>query len=368
MAINAFPVVPGMTGIGGYTRDLVASTIRHGEPHSYLYLIGPNGPKLSLDGRKGLRQLVVESPSRLWEQLNLPTELSSREVHLYHSPLFTCPIVREVPSVITIHDVIPESRPDLCSPAFLRFYRSCIGPATRAAEWILTTSEFSRQETVRHLGVPEDRVHVAYQGISEDRFSPENQTRVPALREKLELPDKYVLYVGMLDRRKNVERLIAAFGKVARDLTDVQLVIAGRKDESGFSIDSAIQATGAQDRVLRVGYVSDDDLPVLYAGAHVFAFVSLGEGFGRPIVEAMASGVPVVTSNSSSLPEIAGEAALLVDPEDVNEIAEALRRLCKDEKFRTSLSERGLVRSREFTHRKFGERLVEFYDMVEATL
>jgi glycosyltransferase involved in cell wall biosynthesis len=289
-------------------------------------------------------------------------------VDLYHSPLFTCPIVREVPSVITIHDVIPESRPDLWSQAFLDLYRSCIGPAIRAAEWVVTTSEFSKRETVERLGVPAERVRVVYQGISEDWFSGAHRGRAAVLRERLGLPERYILYVGMLDRRKNVERLILAFGRRAKDLPGVHLVIVGRKDEAGYSVEPAIGACGAGERVRQLGYVPDEDLPALVAGARAFAFVSLYEGFGRPVVEAMACGVPVLASSASSLPEIAGDAAYLADPEDVDAIAEGLERICSDDNLRARLKERGSVRAREFTHRRFGERLVEFYDRVEGGL
>ena len=177
-----------------------------------------------------------------------------------------------------------------------------------------------------------------------------------------------MLFVGMIDRRKNVGRLIAAFGQVAKELGETCLVIVGRKDEEDYSIERAIVETGVENQVFTMGYVTDEDLATLHAGASVFVFPSLYEGFGRPIIEAMASGVPVISSNTSSLPEITDGAALLVDPEDVDAIADGLLRLYRDEELRSDLSERGLTRAREFTHRRFGERMVEFYNRVEHSL
>jgi glycosyltransferase involved in cell wall biosynthesis len=345
----------------------VASTVEFGRPHSYVYLTGPKGPQLSLNGRPDLEQWTVASADGSWEQLRLSTELACRGVDLYHSPLFTCPIVRQVRSIITLYDVIPESHPEFCTRAFLEFYRSRLGPSVRAAERIVTMSQSAKSDIVKHLKIPAEKIEVIYQGISEG-FSPENRARLPALRGKLKLPERYVLFVGMLDARKNVERLILAYGLVAREIPGLFLLIVGRKDDPSFSLDEAIEKSGAGERIVQLGYVANEELPALYAGAEVFAFPSLSEGFGRPVVEAMASGVPVVTSNLSSLPEIAGEAALLVNPTEVEAIAEGMIRLCKDETLRSTLTRRGLARAGEFTRRKFGERLVEFYNKLQSEL
>ena len=158
VAVNALPVAEGKTGMGAYAAALVASTARFGDPHSYLYLTRPGAdiqPLLAEPDRPSeapphTQQLAVESSGMLFEQLQLPTELSSRGWDIYHSPLFTCPIVDELPSVITVHDVIPETRPDLCTSGFLEFWRSRIGPCLRAARWVVTTSQFSRREITRH--------------------------------------------------------------------------------------------------------------------------------------------------------------------------------------------------------------------------
>ena len=364
ICINAMPVGPGMTGIGSYTADLVASTIQYGGPHSYVYLTNGGSPKLPLDGRLNLQQWLVEVKHPLWEQLHLPTELSDRGVDLYHSTLFTCPIVRQVPSIITLHDMIPETHPELCSQGYLSFYKARIGPSLRAAERVVTTSEFAKREIMKHLKVPSEKVHVIYQGIGKE-FSPESRSRLPEVRKKYQLPERYALFVGMLDTRKNVGRLILAFGQAAKEIADLHLVIVGRKDDPSFSLEEPIRNCGAPGRIIQPGYVASEDLPALYAGAEVFVFPSLSEGFGRPVVEAMASGVPVVTSERSSLPEISGDAALLVDPADTGAIADGVLRLCKDAELRKRFVERGLKRAAEFTQEQFGRRLVEFYNSIE---
>ena len=169
IAINALCIHKGITGIGNYARSLVNSLIEFDQNNNYLLLQGKECPGiLSVNGRENFEQLIVGAPSYLWEQLHLPSDLAVMGVDLYHSPLFSCPIVDEVPSVITIHDVIPEVKPELCSKGFLEFYRRCIYSSARAAFKIITTSQFSKDEIVKCLGVSADKVHVVYQGISSE--------------------------------------------------------------------------------------------------------------------------------------------------------------------------------------------------------
>ena len=362
IGINGLAIGKGMTGIGSYTLDIVNSLEEFGAEHSYCVIAG-KGMLERLD-KKNWKLLVAERADRWWEELHLPGELACQGVDLYHSPLFTCPIVDEIPSVITIHDMIPEKRPDLCSESFLSFYKTRVYPSLRAAVKVVTTSEFSKREIIESLKVESEKIHVIYQGISPD-FNPAQGKKATELKQRLKLPEKYILYVGICDERKNLRRLVSAFGRIAKEISDVFLVIAGRKDDGAYSLADDIESLGMRSRIVETGYVAQEDLPVLYAGAEVFAFPSLYEGFGRPVVEAMACGVPVVTSQSSSLPEIAEEAALLVDPMEVDSIAQGLINVCKDKGLRKKMREDGIKRAENFTYRKFGERLLEFYKQMD---
>ena len=361
IAINTLPISPHMTGIGTYTKSLVDATDTFGAPHKYIYFSG-NG--LNIKGNS--KQILVKKADMMWEQLHLPSIMKFWQVDLYHSPLFTCPIVDEVPCVITIHDVIPEIRPDLCSLKFLDFYHFRIAPSVRAATKVITTSEFSKQEMVKYLKIDPAKVEVIYQGISPE-FSPRKLSCFPELRNRLGLPEKYILYVGMIEPRKNIENLITAFAKVAAQFPDLHLVLAGRKDSPQYNLDAVKEKTKVASRISEMGYVSQQDLPILYAGASMFVFLSLYEGFGRPVVEAMASGVPVITSNISSLPEITKDAALLVDPENIDDIAQAVSKVYENQSIKDTLIERGSKRALDFSHQKFGKRLVEFYNNILAT-
>ena len=169
VAINALPVGAGMTGIGAYARALVRASGAQPGRHSFIYVTA-KGASESFNGTNGAtpadaERILVEEPSTTWEQLHLPGELEARAVDLYHSPLFTCPIVNAVPSVITIHDVVPAVRPDLCSEAFLQFYRSRIDASLNACSWAVAASEFSRREAIEQLDLMPERIHTVHQGI-----------------------------------------------------------------------------------------------------------------------------------------------------------------------------------------------------------
>jgi len=363
IAINATSIGHGMTGIGSFTRELVHATSRYGSSHSYLYF----GKKqnISVQEKKQRKVIQVDSPNLMWEQLQLPSALNRQKADLYHTPFFTCPVVQNVPSLITVHDVIPEIRPDLCSAAFLAFYKKWIKPGLRAATAILTVSEFSRQQIVQYLKVDPESVHVAYQGVHDVFFrQPEDPARV---RARYAIPHHYVLHVGMVEPRKNLEQLIRAFKPLAKKIKDIALVFVGRKDSDAYSLDPVVDDSGLTGRVLQVGYVPDEDLPAIYADARAFAFPSLYEGFGRPVVEAMAAGVPVLASGTTSLPEIIDDAGITVDPENEQMMAEALQRLVTDKPLRQCLINRGRKRAADFTIQKFAQRLVDIYERIGSS-
>ncbi|NUM34648.1 MAG: glycosyltransferase family 4 protein [Candidatus Brocadiae bacterium] len=364
IGINALSIEEGMTGIGNYTKDLVNALAEYGEQHSYCIL---SKKKIMNRRKENWEEWIIERMDRVWEELHIPYELSARGMDMYHTPLFACPIVDEIPCLITIHDVIPEKKPELCGKVFLDFYHARIEASLRAAVKVITVSEFSKKEIMETLGVASEKIEVIYQGIGEE-FCIERAEHDEEIKRRLKLPDKYILYVGMVEERKNIKKLIEAFGKIEKELSGISLVIAGRKDDSLYTLQEEIEKAKLQGKVVETGYVREEDLPGLYRGAEIFAFPSLYEGFGRPILEAMASGVPVVTSNTTSLAEIAEDAAILVNPMQTESIAEGLLLAYKDKEERKKLREKGIKRAKEFTKKKFGESLMKFYGKMEESI
>jgi glycosyltransferase involved in cell wall biosynthesis len=235
------------------------------------------------------------------------------------------------------------------------------------ADVLLADSESTRRDLIELLRVPEDRVFVVYAGV-EARFRPEPDPDDAARRQRYALERPYILSVGTLQPRKNYRRLIQAFHRLAQEYgVSHDLVIAGGKGWLYDDVYATIDALRLEGRVRVLGFVDDDDLPALYRGADAFAFPSLYEGFGIPVLEAMGCGTPVVTSNVSSLPEVAGDAALQVPPDDVDALADALWRSISDTALRQVHRTRGFEQVARFTWRRAAEDLLGVYARIAPT-
>jgi len=279
----------------------------------------------------------------LWEQVALPV-IAGRS--LLWSPVNSGPLCYPR-QVVTIHDMAPLDHPEWCGHAFGFWYRRMLPRLAQQCVRIVTVSHFSRQRILAHTHVDPERISVIPNGV-DARFTPERHDQNAAMRKALNLPQgRYVLSVGSLAPRKNIARLLEAWREQESHLPkDMHLILAG---------DNANHITGGNmdlsfpPRTRQLGHVPDQWLPALYANAHVFAYISCYEGFGLPILEAMASGVPVLTSNLGALAELAGEAGWQVDPYDLSAIGDGLRRLVEDETLRSRLIPSGLSLASQFT-------------------
>ncbi len=260
--------------------------------------------------------------------------------------------------VVTVHDlsfaVIPEYY-DL--KRRLWHWSLCYKKLLRRADKIIAVSEYTKQDVVRELGVPEERVEVIYQGVDHTRFhSGLNVDKLRAVRNKYNLPGEFILYMGTLEPRKNLVGLIQAFENMS---TKIHLVIAGKPGWKFRSIFDAAKRSLKKNNIHFLGFVEESDKPYMLKLARVFAFPSLYEGFGLPVLEAMAVGTPVVTSSVTSLPEVVGDAGLLVNPYNIEEITFALDQLLTDEGLRLRLTEKGLLRAKQFSWEKTAEQTLK---------
>ena len=286
-----------------------------------------------------------------WEQFRLPTQLHGR---LLWSPSNTGPLVVRN-QVVTIHDVVPLDHPEWLNERFAKWYRFLVPRLARRVRHVIVVSEFTRQRLAAWTGVDERKISVVYNGV-DTRFVPQAAEAVAATRCKLQLPDgRYVLSVSSLEPRKNLGRLLLAWERLVPELpSDVWLVIAGAKGKRLVFADVP-ELKHLPERVYLPGYVHDEDLAQLYAGASAFVYPSVYEGFGLPPLEAMACGAPVVVGNCTSLPEVVGEAALTVNPYDVNALAQGLLDVVTQPELAARLRAAGPLRARQFTWDKAAE-------------
>lgn len=307
----------------------------------------------------------------VWHRLHLPlfAELFTGRVDLFHSPDFTLPPVWRARTLVTVHDLsflrVPECFPD----GLLRYLEAAVPCAVSRADHVIADSRSTRRDVMELLGVPGNKVTVIHSGV-EPRFRPMTGERdgeaLTAVRRKYDLPEQFILSVGTIQPRKNYARLVEAFELLnsGLEIRHWQLIIAGGRGWLYEGVFERVKALGLEAQVRFLGFVDDDDLPALYNLAGLFAFPSLYEGFGLPPLEAMACGVPVVCSKTSSLPEAVGDAALTVDPMDVAGLAEAMRRAIEDESLRTALAAKGLSRAAGFTWPKAARELLTVYTSI----
>jgi glycosyltransferase involved in cell wall biosynthesis len=294
-----------------------------------------------------------------WEQLLAPAMLRLEGADVYHGVLNVMPLAGSVPSVVTIHDLSPFLFPQTFRRVNRTYTRWAIRVACRRAAHILAVSEFTKQEIVRWMRVPPDRITVTYDAC-DDNFAPPDPAEVAAFRRAKGLPERFVLFIGTLEPRKNIPVLLEAYARIAAE-TDAPLLIGGARGWLYEPILAQAERLGLGDKLRFIGYVDRAEQHLWYAAATVFAFPSLYEGFGMPPLEAMACGTPVVASNSSSLPEVVGDAGLVVAPDDVEGLAAALLRLLGDQALREELRERGLAQARRFSWTETAERTLAVY-------
>ncbi len=358
-------------GIGRYLFNLLRVLPGAAPADEFAVLVDPLSPSTRFDLSE-LRQPKLELvPLRVRarsfrEQWALPIAARRLRADLFHSPFLLTSWALRRPLVLTLYDLTPFLYPKSVPSAAARLALALASRrAVRSACQVITVSESSRHDLEDHFGRPRDRVVVAPPAV-DPALGPATPEAVRGLRRQWDLPTRYVLYLGINKPHKNLARLVEGWAELAsQELRDVTLVIAGRPDprfpEARRRADQLALRT-----VRFLGDIPEDDLAALYTGAELFVFPSLYEGFGLPVIEAMACGAAVACSNSSSLPEVAGDAADLFDPHSASAIAGSIARVLGDPRWRSELSRRGLARARQFSWQETARRTLEAYEEARA--
>lgn len=350
------------SGVVRYTHELIRALAARRTEELTVFLT--RAPDL-LDGMS-LRRVRAGFPTpneyarTVWEQCVVPTQIAKLGVDVYHSPNYILPVAARCPTVVTVHDLafLDRSVHRVRSSLYLS---TLTAAALRKADRVICVSSFTGAAVVERYPFAADRVRVVEEGVS-DRFRLHGDEVVAGFRRRHGLERPYVLFVGTIEPRKNLPRLIDGYGRaVRRSGCPHDLVIVGARGWKEGPVARAYDRSPERDRIRFLGYLPDDELPLAYAGADVFAYPSVWEGFGLPPLEAMASGTPVLTSAVTALAETAGDAALAVDPFDTGAIGDALEALMADEALGSRLSAAGLRHATRFRWETVADKTVEVY-------
>jgi glycosyltransferase involved in cell wall biosynthesis len=352
-------------GIGTYVRNLLRQLARQDSENDYVVICRDADWETIEELGPRFRPVVEKAGTySIGEQFALPIDLRRESAELFHAPHYVLPPLTPCRSVVTIHDCIhlrfPQYLPNRLAYAYAR---AQMWTATHRAARVITVSEASKRDILRYFRVPESRIDVIYNAIDDRFWQQPDAEDVARVRERYRLDHPFVLYAGNIKPHKNLERLIEAFHLLRQHaaMKDVEMLIIGDEISKYATLRRAVHRHKLHKHVRFFGFVSDQTLAALYRLAGVFVFPSLYEGFGLPPLEAMASGTPVITSNVSSLPEVVGDAALLIDPYDPAAIADAMQRVLANPALAADLSSRGLVRAREFSWERSIARVREIY-------
>lgn len=304
-----------------------------------------------------------------WEQLRLPASVKKNKIDLLHCTCNTAPIKLSVPLLLTLHDIIYLEKVDFKGTAYQNFgnlYRRFVVPKVVAKSTIvITVSDFERQTILEKLKLPEDKVKVIYNAVNKRFNSGFSEDEIITFKKKYNLPQNFLLFLGNTAPKKNTPNVIKAFADYCTQAKDIiPLVILDYNKALVEEMLSELGVSQFSKYFIFPGYVSPVEMPLMYNAATVFLYPSLRESFGLPILEAMGCGAPVITSNTSSMPEVAADAALLIDPFKPEQITESIISILSDKELRLSLKEKGKARAAEFTWEASAKKLLSIYEMM----
>jgi glycosyltransferase involved in cell wall biosynthesis len=352
------------TGIGRYLRNLLIHLAQIDGDNEYVVFINPNNSRVVTQENFRFVPLTIPVPLySLREQYWLPLEIRKWNLDFMHYPNFDIPLIRSYPSIVTIHDLIYYLYPDQCPSKVAHYYaRFMLRHTTKHARATITDSEYSKQDLINYFHVPDEKIHVILPAADGKCSSHSKEHTHTNIEEKYGILQPYILYVGKHHPYKNINTLLHAYNKYSDIYEQFQLVIAGKRDERRKNLYTTAKNLDSGKSIVFTDFVPEEELFELYQRARLFVFPSLYEGFGLPPLEAMACGVPVITSNAASLPEVVGDAAIQVDPLNVHQLADAIQTVLTNTQLWNTLKQKGIKRSRQFSWGTAARQLLQVYE------
>lgn len=371
IGINTLFLIPGKVGGSEiYVRNLLKNLGAIDRENEYILFTNKENSGTFGISQDNFREVLCPikasfRPARiLWEQLILPLQVRKYDIDVLHSPGYIAPVIVSCHSIATIHDMNYFYYPEDFSRLPVLFLKVLVLLSARKSDKIITISKNSKKDIVRILKVPESKISIIYQaGDIHSSLMPDENAMTKKLREEYEIDRKFILTVSASHPHKNLHRLIRAYDILRRNhKIEHKLVVVGIRGRAQSLLLELITKLSLQESIIFTGWIPSEDIPLLYSAADLFIFPSLFEGFGNPVLEAMACGTPVVCSNATSLPEVVGDAAILVNPHDIDEMARAMREVLTDTNLRDKLAKKGLRRSKAFSWEETARRTLKVYE------
>lgn len=352
------------TGIGTYTQNIIKYILKYDDLNEYyLYWWGTNYREFY--GKNVNICIASKRHRRFFEENYIPENIKNKGVDIYHVPQngIGLPPIKNCVNITTIHDLIPYVMPETVGKGYLKRFIAQMPQIIQNSDMIITVSEFSKKDIIRIFDVEEDRIKVTPLAAASS-FSPMDKEKAKDfIKENYGLDGDFILYLGGFSPRKNVKSILLAFSRLPAHLIKkyTVLILGPSKDEHSYLMKLS-ESLNISERICFTGYVLNEHLPYFYNASSLFVYPSLYEGFGLPPLEAMSCKIPVITSNVSSIPEVVGDSAVLINPFDTEELKDAMEKLLEDEKLREEFSEKGFLRSKEFTWEKTAANTLNVYE------
>lgn len=372
--------VKDRTGTENYSYQLLMHLSKIDKRNNYFVYLRPGSGVRSKDFPPNFRLIEINF-SKLWTQAGLSLQTFQDKLDLLFVPAHTTPLIMKpgLKTIMVVHDLGAEYLPQMHQLKQRLYLKAITKYQLKTATELIAVSESTKKDLVEKVGIQPEKIKVIYEGLNSEQFKQAKSDVVTDILNKYDIEKKrYFLFVGTIQPRKNLARLLSAFADLRSmrkderkktktpkssilNPTSLKLVLVGSKGWLSEEIYELPKKLGIEDKVKFLGHVPDNDLPALYQGALAFVYPSLFEGFGLPILEAMACGTPVLTGNTSSMPEVAGDAALLVDPENTEEITKSMQILAQNEKKRAELAKKGFAQVKKFSWEKAAEETLRVF-------